>query len=113
MRILMKKVEVQSALSALIAPLSILMIAGCAVQAAPDPAPSEGTGSGGETPNAEIATESEALSLGNTVFSLEHHIQVSNDVNLHVLEKFTLKSLLRPNRRALLMATGTLVTNQQ
>lgn len=109
----MKNGAVQTAVSALMAPL-ILLLNGCAAQVGSpnDPAPSDETPGGG-TPNAELATESEALSLGNTVFSLEHHIQVSSNVNLHVLEKFTLKSLLRPQRRALLMATGTLVTNQQ
>jgi pimeloyl-ACP methyl ester carboxylesterase len=110
----MKKGAVQSALSALMAPLSILLITGCAAQAdsANDQAPSQAT-TGGDTASGELATESEALSLGNQVFSLEHHIQLSNNVNLHVLEKFTLKSIVRPHRRALLMATGTLVTNDQ
>ena len=104
------KSEVQSVLSALAAPLSILFLAGCAtpMDSTSDPRAGDNAAAGGE-----IAEDSEALSLRDPVFKLEHHIQVTQDVNLHVLERFTLKSLFRPHRRALLMATGTLATNQQ
>jgi len=108
------KSEVQSALSALVAPLTILLLTGCtaAQVGSSNDLPASDQTAGGEGSSAGLAQQSEPLSL-NTVFSLEHQIQVSNGVNLHVLEKFTLKSALRPHRRALLMATGTLVTNQQ
>jgi len=111
----MTKRAVQSALSALVAPFTVVLVTGCTAQVgSPTDSPTSKEVSGDEAkPNAEVASQSDALSLGNIIFSREHHIKVSNNVNLHVLEKFSLKSVLRPHRRALLMATGTLVTNQQ
>jgi pimeloyl-ACP methyl ester carboxylesterase len=86
------------------APLCIGLLAGCSADVV----------TGGESSNGDqVASEQEALSLTNKVFSLEHHIRVAPGVQLHVLEKFTAASLLRPHRRALLMLTGTLVTNNQ
>ena len=47
----------------------------------------------------------------NRVFTLEHRIKTSNGAKLHVVEKFTLASVFRHPRRALLMLPATLVTN--
>ena len=87
-----------------IAPLGLSVIAGCSADVV----------TAGENSNGDaIASEGEALSLTGRVFSLEHHIRVAPSVQLHVVEKFSAASLLRPHRRALLMLTGTLVTNNQ
>jgi pimeloyl-ACP methyl ester carboxylesterase len=113
-RTLMMSSEVQSAFSALVAPLTLVLVTGCTAQVdSTSHGTSAETVADGEKSGEDIAVDSQALSLADPVFSLEHHIQVSSNVNLHVLEKFTLRSVLRPHRRALLMATGTLVTNQQ
>ena len=107
------KSEVQSAVSALVAPLTILLVSGCVAQAGSPNDPPSSDQAGGGTAGTEIVAQSEELSLSSKVYSLEHRIQVAPNVKLHVLEKFTLSSILRPHRRALLMATGTFVTNQQ
>lgn len=84
-------------------PICLALLSGCSADVV------AGENANGETTSEEAA----ALSLGDRVFSLEHHVRVAPGVRLHVLEKFTAKSLLRPQRRALLMLTGTLVTNNQ
>jgi pimeloyl-ACP methyl ester carboxylesterase len=108
-RISMKKSERRSTLSAFLAPFSLLLASSCAYQA-------DATGddkSADDVARGDVAAQSEELSLTDRVFTLDHHIQVTSEANLHVIEKFTLKSLLRFHRRALLMASGTLVTNEQ
>ncbi len=46
------------------------------------------------------------------VFDLEHFIEVEPGVTLHVIEKFSLRSILRFPRRAILMLPATFVTNE-
>jgi pimeloyl-ACP methyl ester carboxylesterase len=68
---------------------------------------------------AEVYAELEARSgqlpqeLCEKVYSFDHFIPVGNGVTLHVVEKLTARSVLRVPRRAMLMLTGTLVTNEQ
>jgi pimeloyl-ACP methyl ester carboxylesterase len=81
------------------------LAAGCASEVSP----ASGAAQGSE----QAASQSEALSLTDPVVSLDHHLLLSNGATIHVKEKFTLKSLARPQRRALMMLTGTLVTNAQ
>jgi pimeloyl-ACP methyl ester carboxylesterase len=76
-----------------------------------------GCGPAGEEPleAEQIADEAQAI-VGNCsdhdlVFTLEHSIPVSTGATLHVVEKFSLASVLRPQRRAILMLPATLVTN--
>ncbi|MBZ0121900.1 MAG: alpha/beta hydrolase [Sandaracinaceae bacterium] len=78
---------------------------------------------GGCAPESEIASledediagsSAQALSapeLCDTVFSREHLIDVGDGVQLHVLERFTGRSLLRHPRRAMLMIPATLTNN--
>jgi pimeloyl-ACP methyl ester carboxylesterase len=87
-----------------IAPICVSLMAGCSAEVVP---------AGGDSNDELAASQAEDLSLTNQVFSLDHHIRVAPGVDLHVLEKFTAASLLRPHHRALLMLTGTLVTNNQ
>ena len=47
------------------------------------------------------------------VFTREHYVPVGDGATLHVVEKFTLASIATFPNRALLMLTGTLVTNKQ
>ena len=51
--------------------------------------------------------------LCDEVFTFDYQLPVGDGVYLHVVEKFTPKSVLRVDRRALLMLTGTLVTHDQ
>lgn len=51
--------------------------------------------------------------LCEQVFTFDHFIPVGDGVTLHVIEKFTPRSVLRWPRRGILMLTGTLVTNEQ
>jgi pimeloyl-ACP methyl ester carboxylesterase len=99
--------EASPVFNLLIGPLSLLLVSGCTAQV------DSSNDQRGDNAVGEISAQTDELSISDRVFTLEHHIKVSNGVNLHVLEKFTLKSALRLHRRALLMATGTLVTNQQ
>ena len=64
---------------------------------------------------AELEARSGSLSpeLCEQVFTFDHFISVGDGVQLHVIEKFTPRSVLRVPRRGLLMLTGTLVTNEQ
>jgi pimeloyl-ACP methyl ester carboxylesterase len=51
--------------------------------------------------------------LCEKVYTFDHFISVGGGVKLHVVEKLTARSVLRVPRRAMLMLTGTLVTNEQ
>lgn len=63
----------------------------------------------------QILEEAEFRSLDDefcqTIYTFDHQIDVGDGVSLHVIEKFTPKSVLRFPRRAMLMLPGTLVTN--
>lgn len=86
-----------------IAPVCLAFVVSCSADVASEENPRRD----------EIAMQTEDLAREQRVFSLEHDVRVAPGVHLHVLEKFTARSLLRPERRALLMLTGTLVTNAQ
>jgi pimeloyl-ACP methyl ester carboxylesterase len=84
------------------APIGLVLVAACSADVV-----------SGENATGAPSTQSEDLGREERVFSLEHDVRVAPGVQLHVREKFTARSLLRPQRRALLMLTGTLVTNDQ
>jgi pimeloyl-ACP methyl ester carboxylesterase len=54
-----------------------------------------------------------APELRDRVFTYEHYVPVGDGVRLHVVEKFSNASVQRREHRALLMLTGTFVTNAQ
>ena len=60
-----------------------------------------------------LAESGAGLEACDTVFALEHFVDVGDGAVLHVREAFTLDSLLHWPRRALLMLTATVVTNAQ
>lgn len=83
-----------------VALLAVCVITGCESAEAFD-APSSSSASLHRTP---ICTH---------VVTREHMVDVGDGVRLHVVERFTLDSLARPRRRALLMLPATLVTSAQ
>jgi len=68
---------------------------------------------GNELITATAAQLDSSPSLLDRVFTLDHHIPVAQGVSLHVVEKFTGRSIVRWPHRAALMITATLVTNAQ
>lgn len=67
----------------------------------------------GESPGVVVQSVEIAPELRDRVFTLEHFVPVSEGARLHVIEKYTAASVVRRPRRAVVMLTGTLVTNVQ
>lgn len=80
-------------------------LAGCYAAPDPDASPEPGLGSAAQPVSGWAPCDA--------VFSLEHQVPVRSGVSLHVVEKFSSASLATHPRRAIIMLTGTLVTNQQ
>ncbi|HEY1955560.1 MAG TPA: alpha/beta fold hydrolase [Polyangiaceae bacterium] len=63
----------------------------------------------------DVQTSTDALHKGGSdqVITVDHFVSVSNGVTLHVVEKYTDGCGHRPNHRALLMLSGTLVSSTE
>lgn len=81
--------------------------------AAPEPEPEPDAIEAGVYAELEARSGTLPPELCEHVYTIDHFIPVGDGVTLHVIEKLTARSVLRVPRRAMLMLTGTLVTNEQ